>query len=88
MPSGLFKQQAGHWVFNGPTPPIFKGYEGDQANLLMRYLFELTPAEQQQLIRMTGGSLNAPPAKASLTGPSGRARRKAREATVGMLRHP
>jgi cytochrome c551/c552 len=84
MPSGLFRQQAGHWVFNGPTPPIFKGYEGDQANLLMRYLFELTPAEQQRLIQMTGGSLNRTPSKASLSSP--RRRRGPREAVVGMLR--
>ena len=67
MPSGLFKQAEGHWVFNGPTPPIFKGYEGDQASLLMRYLFELTPAEQQRLIQMTGSGMSAAPAKPSTT---------------------
>jgi len=65
MPSGLFKQAEGHWVFNGPTPPVFHGYEGDHANLLMRYLFELTPAEQQRLIQMSGGSLN-PAAKSEV----------------------
>lgn len=58
MPSGLFKQEGGRWVFNGPTPPIFQGYSGDQVNLLMRYLFELTPQEQQRLIQMSGGSVN------------------------------
>ncbi len=58
MPSGLFKQEGARWVFNGPTPPIFQGYAGDQVNLLMRYLFELSPAEQQRLIQMSGGSLN------------------------------
>jgi len=66
MPSGLFRQQEGHWVFAGPTPPIFKGYEGDQANLLTRYLFELTAQEQQRLIQMSGSSLN-PLAKPSST---------------------
>jgi cytochrome c551/c552 len=65
MPSGLFMQAEGRWVFNGPTPPIFHGYEGDHANLLMRYLFELTPAEQQRLIQMSGGSLNPASAKPS-----------------------
>ena len=28
MPSGLFRQQNSHWVFSGPTPPSFNGYEG------------------------------------------------------------
>jgi hypothetical protein len=63
MPSGLFKQAEGHWVFAGPTPSIFKGYNGDQADLLARYLLQLTPQEQQRLIQMSGGSLNPAPAK-------------------------
>lgn len=58
MPSGLFKQAEGHWVFAGPTPPIFKGYNADYTELLVRYMFELTPQEQQRLIQMSGGSLN------------------------------
>ncbi len=49
MPSGLFVQQNGHWVFNGALPPAAKGYTGDEANLLVRYLFELTPQEQAAL---------------------------------------
>lgn len=57
MPSGLFKQTEGHWVFAGPTPPIFKGYSADESELLVRYMFELTPQEQQRLIQMSGGSL-------------------------------
>jgi cytochrome c551/c552 len=67
MPSGLFKQEGGRWVFNGPTPPIFQGYSGDQVNLLMRYLFELSPAEQQRLIQMSGGSLNPAAGNSSST---------------------
>jgi hypothetical protein len=63
MPSGLFKQAEGHWVFAGPTPSILKGYNGDQADLLARYLLQLTPQEQQRLIQMSGGSLNPAPAK-------------------------
>jgi len=65
MPSGLFRPQEGHWVFAGPTPPIFKGYAGDHADLLMRYLFELTPAEQARLVQMTGAGLSAAPGKAT-----------------------
>ena len=31
MPSGLFKRENNHWVFSGPTPPSFQGYdEGPQ----------------------------------------------------------
>ncbi len=67
MPSGLFKQEGGRWVFNGPTPAIFQGYTMDQVNLLMRYLFELTPQEQQRLIQMSGGSLNPTGPKSSTT---------------------
>ena len=65
MPSGLFKPVADHYVFAGPTPPIFQGYDGDHAGLLVRYLFELTPTEQQRLIQMSGGMLN--PAKPAST---------------------
>jgi hypothetical protein len=84
MPSGLFKQEDGRWVFNGPTPAIFKGYDKDQVNLLMRYLFELTPQEQQRLIQMSGGSMN--PSSASIsTRPGGQAVTKSAGTLVGML---
>jgi hypothetical protein len=58
MPSGLFRQENGHWVFNGPLPAALQGYEGDQANLLVRYLFTLTPQEQAGL----SGKISAAPA--------------------------
>jgi hypothetical protein len=57
MPSGLFKPVADHYVFAGPTPDIFKGYDGDQPELLVRYLFEITPEEQQRLMGMSAGLL-------------------------------
>ena len=87
MPSGLFKQADGHWVFAGPTPPIFQGYNGDQADLLVRYLLELTPQEQQRLIQMSGGSLNpaAPkPATAERRGRNGTPQFRA-QTLAGML---
>src|SRR6202140_3512152 len=59
MPSGLFKRDGDRWVFSGPLPARFKGYQGDQANLLVRYMFELTPEEQRALMSRTpsgGGS--------------------------------
>ena len=52
MPSGLFKRDGERWVFSGPTPPIFAGYTGDQAELLVRYMFEITPEEQRRLVGM------------------------------------
>ena len=59
MPSGLFKRDGDHWVFSGPLPASFNGYTGDQANLLVRYMFQLTPEEQRSLVGRTtsgGGS--------------------------------
>jgi len=60
MPSGLFKRDGDHWVFAGPLPPSFHGYTGDHADLLVRYMFQLTPEEQRSLMGRTasGGSGN------------------------------
>jgi cytochrome c551/c552 len=60
MPSGLFKRDGDHWVFAGPLPASFRGYTGDHADLLVRYMFQLTPEEQRSLIGRTsaGGSGN------------------------------
>ncbi len=49
MPSGLFKQTNNQWVFAGPTPPSFQGYEGDHRKLLTDYIFQLTPEEQRRV---------------------------------------
>ena len=49
MPSGLFKQQNSQWVFSGPTPPTFNGYEGDHRKLLTDYIFQLTADEQRRV---------------------------------------
>ena len=51
MPSGLFRRDGDHWVFAGPTPDVFKGYTQDHVDLLVRYMFQLTPEEQRQLIQ-------------------------------------
>jgi hypothetical protein len=50
MPNGLFRKENGHWVVNGPMPPALKGYDQDQVNLLVRYVFQLTPEEQRRLL--------------------------------------
>jgi cytochrome c551/c552 len=59
MPSGLFKRDGNRWVFSGPTPPMFAGYEGDQAELLVRYMFAITPEEQRRLVGMSAGAMKS-----------------------------
>ena len=49
MPSGLFKKHGSQWVFSGPTPPSFDGYEKDHTKLLVDYIFQLTPEEQRRV---------------------------------------
>jgi len=61
MPSGLFKVQDGHWVFSGPEPPTLQHYSGDQADLLVRYMFTLTPQEQSALVGRTPAAPAAKP---------------------------
>ena len=60
MPSGLFRREGDHWVFNGPEPPALQHYTGDQADMLVRYLFELTPQEQGALAGKTPAASKAP----------------------------
>ena len=50
MPSGLFRRDNDRWVFSGPLPESFRGYQGDHADLLVRYMFQLTPEEQRLLL--------------------------------------
>jgi mono/diheme cytochrome c family protein len=50
MPSGLFKKEGGRWVFSGPLPPSLQGYSKDHADLLVRYMFQITPEEQRMLL--------------------------------------
>src|SRR5260370_41579019 len=54
MPSGLFKRENNHWVFSGPTPPSFQGYEKDHSKLLVDYIFQLTPEEQRRVAASMG----------------------------------
>jgi cytochrome c551/c552 len=56
MPSGLFKRQDDHWVFAGPTPPSFQGYDKDQTRLLVNYILQLTPEEQHRVAGAMGRS--------------------------------
>jgi cytochrome c551/c552 len=54
MPSGLFKRDNNHWVFAGPTPPSFQGYDRDQTKLLVDYIFQLTAEEQRRVSASMG----------------------------------
>jgi hypothetical protein len=56
MPSGLFRQQNGQWVFAGPTPSSFQAYTGDHRKLLTDYIFQLTPEEQRRVASAMGRS--------------------------------
>ena len=56
MPSGLFKRENNHWVFSGPTPPSFQGYDKDHSKLLVDYIFQLTPEEQRRVAASMGRS--------------------------------
>ncbi len=79
MPSGLFKKDGTRNVFAGPVPLIFAGYAGDHADLLVRYMFEITPEEQRRLVGMSAGALKQ--ASAQTTGKTASSLRRRR---VGM----
>ena len=66
MPSGLFKRENNHWVFSGPTPASFQGYDKDHTKLLVDYIFQLT-AEEQRRVSASMGHARA----ASDAGPAG-----------------
>ena len=62
MPSGLFRKEGERWVVNLPNPPASaNAYHDDHAWLLVRYMFLMSPAEQQALLATSP----APPAAAT-----------------------
>lgn len=65
MPSGLFERDAAHerWVTKGVNSPAIQTYDRDHVNLLVRYMFQISPDEQRRL--MAGGSGAAAPAPAA-----------------------
>ena len=63
MPSGLFKRDNSHWVFAGPTPASFQGYEKDHTKLLVEYILQLTPEE----LRRVGAAMGRAPTTTSGT---------------------
>ena len=56
MPSGLFRRENSRWVFAGPTPASFQGYDKDHTKLLVDYILQLTPEEQRRVGAAMGHS--------------------------------
>jgi cytochrome c551/c552 len=75
MPSGLFRKDGDHYVFSGPTPPSFQGYDKDHRELLVRYIFQLTPEEQRRVSGQMpkGAAAGAKTSQVRPTGPAARA---------------
>jgi len=73
MPSGLFKRQNNHWVFAGPTPPSFQGYDKDHTKLLVDYILQLTAEEQRRVAATMGRAraANSPGSSAPNVGGNG-----------------
>jgi cytochrome c551/c552 len=59
MPSGLFRKEGNRWVFAGPVPGAMLQFHGDHADLLVRYMFSLTPQEQAALLGRTPAGVTA-----------------------------
>ena len=74
MPSGLFRKQGNQWVFAGPTPPSFQGYQQDESKLLVDYIFQLTPEEQHRVAGAMGHAPPPAPGKTSRVTPPSTAR--------------
>ena len=49
MPSELFRRDADRWVFDGEIPAAARNYDGDHADLLTRYMFQMDNAELRRL---------------------------------------
>ena len=75
MPSGLFKRENDHWVFSGPTPPSFQGYDKDQTKLLVDYILQLTAEEQRRVGAAMGHAAAAGGSSSSGAKPVGNAGR-------------
>lgn len=49
MPSDLFERDGDRWVFGGQIPAAARAYDGDHADLLTRYMFQMDRAELRRL---------------------------------------
>jgi cytochrome c2 len=70
MPSGLFKQDGDHWVVSMPQPPKeISDYHGDHAQLLVRYMFLMSPDEQRRLLATSPAPAAKTPAQSAQGAP-------------------
>jgi hypothetical protein len=90
MPSDLFKRDPSHdrWVFNGPTPPAFQTYDKDHVDLLVRYMFQISPDEQKRLGTGGGGSAPAAPSAPEKTATTKRKNSGSERGTIASNRAP
>ena len=49
MPSELFRREGDRWIFQGDIPAMARNYEGDHADLITRYMFQMDTAELRRL---------------------------------------
>jgi hypothetical protein len=67
MPSNLFKKDGDHWVVSMPQPPKdISDYHGDHAQLLVRYMFLMSPDEQRRLLSASPAAPAKAPAQSAL----------------------
>jgi hypothetical protein len=89
MPSVLFTKKDDRYVFSGPTPDTFNDYHRDHAQLLVRYMFLMTPDEQQRLMASQPAATSAPPsAPPAEKAAAAHARRKGGKAAHARSRSP
>jgi hypothetical protein len=85
MPSGLFRKEGERWVINLPNPPDSANhYPRDHAQLLVRYMLQMTPEEQRQLLAtapVKPAAAAAPPAQGRVIPSKGKKRDTAEERT-------
>ncbi|HKP88205.1 MAG TPA: c-type cytochrome [Blastocatellia bacterium] len=69
MPSELFIKDPNHdrLIFKAETPPAFQNYDKDHLDLIVRYLFEITPDEQRRIGGGGGAQPTAPTQSAATT---------------------
>jgi hypothetical protein len=73
MPTGLFKKEGERWVVNLPNPPAdVANYHDDHARLLVRYMFLMTPDEQQRLLSASPAAPAAPAVQTQTPAKTGR----------------
>ena len=72
MPSELFVRDPAHnrLVFKAETPPAFQTYNKDHLDLIVRYLFKLTPDEQRRI--GGGAAAQSAPSPAAPATPAGK----------------